>query len=291
MLCARKKAKSPLTSHKTDTAVSLLAPAKVNLTLHVTGQRDDGYHTLDSLVAFATLGDTVTIASAQETTLQVTGALAKDIPADARNLMWKAAEQAGVPLEMTLQKMLPAAAGIGGGSSDAAAVLRGLVQMGHAVPETVGLSLGADVPVCMAATGARMSGIGEHVSVTPLPDLPALLVNPMVSVPTGAVFNAMMDKNNPPMADVIPEFSDVSHCASWLADQRNDMQAAAIAQEPVIERALQDLSATKNVLLTRMSGSGATCFALYPTIKAAHFAAYEFGAEHTDWWVRATVLS
>lgn len=277
-------------SHKTD-SVTLLAPAKVNLTLHVTGQRDDGYHTLDSLVAFAALGDTVTLAPAQKTRLSVSGAMARNVPDDQRNLMWQAAEIAGVALEMTLNKVLPAAAGIGGGSSDAAAVLRGLADMGHEVPNDVALGLGADVPVCMAASAARMSGIGEIVQAMSLPKLPALLVNPMVSVPTGAVFAGMEAKNNAPMQNQIPEFEDVSDCALWLAEQRNDMQNAAIAQQPIIDRVLSDLRTTKNVLLSRMSGSGATCFALYPTEKDAHFAAYEFGAEHTNWWVRSTVLS
>lgn len=260
------------------------APAKINLTLHVTGRRVDGYHLLDSLVAFADLGDTLTLSDAPEMSLSVTGPFATGVPSDNRNLVWRAAELAGWTGHIDLDKRLPHAAGIGSGSSDAACVLRLLSA------QVDGLSLGADVPVCQLASGARMRGIGELVEPLSLPDLPALLVNPGVGVPTGAVFADLATADNAPMPDTIPEFTDVSSAAAWLADQRNDLETPAYRHARVLEELLTDLRCTGHVLLARMSGSGATCFALYPTMKAAHFAAYEIGAAHPDWWCVATTL-
>lgn len=273
-------------------ALTLSAPAKVNLTLHVTGQRDDGYHTLDSLVAFADFGDTITLAQSRETSLTVSGPRAQGVPNDARNLMWKAAEFAQVPVAMTLHKTLPAAAGIGGGSADAAAVLRGLEKLGQTIPDRAELTdLGADIPVCLYAKAARMGGIGDQVRPVTLPSLPVLLINPLIEVPTGEVFSALGQKENTPMPETLPKFEGVDDCAEWLAGQRNDLEPAAVSVEPLIARALDDLRSTRKCLLARMSGSGATCFAIYPDLKAAHFAAYELGAAHTDWWIQPATLS
>lgn len=268
-----------------------LAPAKVNLSLHVTGRRDDGYHLLDSLVVFAYFGDRLRLTSGGALSLAVDGPFADGVPTDARNLVWRALDGAGWSGQVDLHKALPHGAGIGGGSSDAAMALRMLADQGHAIPDALPLSLGADVPVCMLARAARMQGIGEQVTPLDLPKLPALLVNPGVEVPTGAVFSGLHSRDNAPMPDVIPEFSSVEACADWLQDQRNDLEPPAIQAAPQIARVLSDLSSTRNVLLTRMSGSGSTCVALYPTMKAAHFAAYVIGAEHPDWWCVATELS
>ena len=262
-----------------------LAPAKVNLTLHVTGQREDGYHLLDSLVAFADFGDDVYVSDGP-THLSVEGDLAAGVPTGPTNLMWRALDVMGAEASLRLVKRLPAEAGIGGGSSDAAAVLRAIG--GSTVEQQI--SLGADVPVCMLATAARMRGVGERVEKVALPPLPALLINPRVSMPTPAVFSAMTKRTNAEMP-MIPTFEGVADAADWLATMRNDMQDAAISIQPVIERALSDLQSTRQCLLARMSGSGATCFAIYPTMKAAHFAAYELGAMHTDWWIRPCTLS
>ncbi|MBY6056225.1 4-(cytidine 5'-diphospho)-2-C-methyl-D-erythritol kinase [Leisingera daeponensis] len=272
-------------------AAEVFAPAKINLTLHVTGRRGDGYHLLDSLVVFADAGDRLALESGPELALEVTGLFAEGVPADARNLVWKAAEGAGWTGRIRLDKRLPHGAGIGGGSSDAAAVLRALAGQGATIPEGLPLSLGADVPVCMAARVSRMRGIGERITPVQLPELHALLVNPGVHVPTGPVFSALASRSNPPMPEDIPPFTSAEDCAAWLAEQRNDLEAPAIAVAPEIDRTLSDLRSSRQALLARMSGSGATCFALYPTKKAAHIAAYEIGAEHPDWWCSAVILT
>lgn len=272
-------------------AIKAFAPAKINLTLHVTGQRQDGYHLLDSLVAFADIGDTLEFTPAPALSIVVTGEHAAGVPTDNRNLVWKAAEAAGWTGHIDLNKVLPHGGGIGGGSSDAAATLRMIADQGAVVLPDAALTLGADVPVCMLATGARMRGIGEQLEQITLPPLPALLVNPGVEVPTGAVFSALECRNNPPMPGRIPSFDTPEECAAWLRDQRNDLEPPTTGLAPDVGRALEALAETKQALLARMSGSGSTCFALYPTMKDAHFAAYEIGAAHPDWWCRATLLN
>ncbi|KIC40078.1 4-diphosphocytidyl-2C-methyl-D-erythritol kinase [Ruegeria sp. ANG-R] len=267
------------------------APAKINLTLHVTGQRDDGYHLLDSLVAFADVGDRLNLAAGPALSLSVTGEFSDGVPTDHRNLVWQAAQTADWTGDIHLDKQLPHGGGVGGGSADAAAVLRLLAQQGAVVPRHAPLSLGADVPVCIHAASARMRGIGEQIEPVALPKLPALLVNPGVSVPTGAVFTALQTREHPPMPDTIPEFGTPASCADWLQGQRNDLERPACEVASAIADVLDELSETRDVLLARMSGSGSTCFALYPTAKAAHFAAYEIGAAHPEWWCRATTLS
>lgn len=269
---------------------SAFAPAKVNLCLHVTGRRDDGYHLLDSLVMFADVGDQLTFTPGPDLSLSVGGEFAAGVPTDARNLVWQAAARAGWTGQITLDKALPHGAGIGGGSSDAAATLHALAGQGADIPPELPLSLGADVPVCMAARATRMRGIGEHLTPAQLPALPALLVNPGLPVPTGAVFQAMATRDNPPMPDVIPALDDPEACAAWLSDQRNDLEPPATALAPGIALVLEELADTRNALLARMSGSGSTCFALYPTMKDAHFAAYQIGAAYPDWWCRAVQL-
>ena len=272
-------------------AAEVAAPAKINLTLHVTGCRADGYHLLDSLVVFADTGDRLQLEPGPELSLEVSGLFAEGVPADQRNLVWKAAEGAGWTGHVSLDKQLPHGAGIGGGSSDAAAILRALTGQGASIPTDLPLNLGADVPVCMAARASRMQGIGERIMPVDLPELHALLVNPGVHVPTGPVFSALASRNNQPMPQDLPAFASAEDCAAWLAEQRNDLEAPAIAVAPEIGRVLSDLRNSRQVLLARMSGSGATCFALYPTKKAAHMAAYEIGAEHPDWWCSAVTLT
>lgn len=271
-------------------AIEVFAPAKINLTLHVTGQRADGYHLLDSLVVFADFGDRLTLEPGPEMAIDLSGPFAAGVPVDERNLVWKAAQGAGWSGAVHLNKQLPHGAGIGGGSSDAAALLNALVAEGRDLPQDLPLSLGADLPVCMAARAARMQGIGELVTPIELPELPALLVNPGCHVPTGAVFSALAWRENPPMPQEIPSFETARDCAAWLKEQRNDLEIPAAYVAPEIDRVLADLRCTGNEMLSRMSGSGATCFALYSTTKAAHMAAYEIGAEHPDWWIQAVTL-
>lgn len=267
------------------------APAKINLTLHVTGCREDGYHLLDSLVVFADVGDTLTFSPGRDMSMSITGEHAAGVPADSRNLVWRAADAVGWSGHIGLKKVLPHGGGIGGGSSDAAALLRHMEDHGTDIPPDLAVSLGADIPVCMLARASRMRGIGEQVEPVKLPQLHALLVNPGVEVPTGSVFRAMESRVNPGMPDDLPAFDDVAVCVDWLSTQRNDLEPPAIALAPQIGRVLEELAGTRDVMLTRMSGSGSTCFALYPTMKAAHFAAYVIGAAHPEWWYRATQLS
>lgn len=267
------------------------APAKINLTLHVTGQRADGYHLLDSLVVFADLGDRLTLTPAATPALSVAGPMAAGVPAGADNLVLRAAQVMGVALDIRLDKHLPAAAGIGGGSSDAAAVLRGVLALrpDKTLPVDNGLSLGADVPVCLVARAARMRGIGEQVSpVDGLPPLHAVLVNPRVSVSTAVIFRTLARRDNTPMPAVLPPWADAVELAVWLAAQRNDMQAAAIVAVPVVGQVIASIAATQGCLLARMSGSGATCFGLFADADSAAYAAQSLAG--TGWWVKAVRL-
>lgn len=273
----------------TSQAIEALAPAKINLSLHVTGQRADGYHLLDSLVMFADLGDRISLTPASSTSLMVTGPMAAGVPDDARNLCWKAAQAFGAPVAIRLEKHLPAAAGIGGGSSDAAAVLRGLERL-YDRPHGGDLAdLGADVPVCMLARAARMQGIGDVVSSVALDPLYAVLVNPGVEVATPAVFRALSRRDNPPMTPLPQE--GAAAVLHWLSEQRNDLQAPAIGVQPVIAEVLSALDGLDGPRLTRMSGSGATCFALFDDRASADRAASQMSAAHPNWWVRSCTLS
>ena len=272
-------------------AINVFAPAKVNLSLHITGQRADGYHLLDSLVAFAPVGDRLVLSAGQGFTMSVDGPEGAGVPVDDSNLALRGARlvsENGVHIALT--KDLPAAAGIGGGSSDAAAAIRGACALFDAPMPDKGaiLSLGSDVPMCMMPAPARATGIGGELERVALPRLPAVLVNPRVPVSTPSVFRTLTRRDNPPMPDV-PAFAGVPDAIAWLADQRNDMQAAAIAIEPMVATVLDALGDT-GAALSRMSGSGATCFGLYPTDAAAREAGTAIAAAHPDWWVRATWL-
>ena len=274
----------------TTAAIEVRAPAKINLTLHVTGQRADGYHLLDSFVTFADVGDLVTVAPAPEMSLRVTGPMAAGVPEDARNLCWQAAQAFGEPVAITLDKHLPAAAGIGGGSSDAAAVLRGMEQLFER-PSGVRLSdLGADVPVCMLGRAARMQGIGEIVTPLKIAPLQAVLVNPGVEVSTPAVFKALARRDNAPMMP-LPASGRADDVLGWLADQRNDLEPPAAGLRPEISQVLRELSSLDGVRLARMSGSGATCFALFQDEGLHKVMAAKLREKFPHWWVAWTTLS
>lgn len=268
------------------------APAKVNLALHVTGQRADGYHLLDSLVVFTGLGDRVSVSPSDELSLSIGGDMAMGVPPGPENLVLRAATllAPGHGARITLEKALPHAAGLGGGSSDAAATLRALSRLWDVPlpPVFEVLTLGADVPVCLSTAPQRMAGIGEALSNAPLlPPLHAVLVNPRVAVPTGAVFAGLARKDNPAMAP--PDWDDFETFIHWLARQRNDLEAPALSVAPGIETALAALH-REDAHLARMSGSGATCFGLFETASAAQAAAASISAAQPDWWVRATPL-
>lgn len=274
----------------TERPVQEFAPAKINLSLHVTGRRSDGYHLLDSLVVFADVGDHLQVTTASETRVSVTGPRADGVPADARNLVWKAADHFGQPADITLYKHLPAAAGIGGGSSDAAAVLRALAQAtGRSIPPGTD-RLGADLPVCIAPQAARMQGVGELI--TPLPPLPAIhavLVNPGVEVATPKVFAALRSADNPPMFETLPQWPDAATLAQWLRGTRNDLEPPSVILAPVIGDVLTRLRREPECLLARMSGSGATCFALTTTRARAEAMAGRIAVP--GWWVQPVTLT
>jgi 4-diphosphocytidyl-2-C-methyl-D-erythritol kinase len=276
------------------TTVEVFAPAKVNLTLHVTGQRDDGYHLLDSLVVFADVGDRLTLSLASAPSFEVTGPFADGVPATADNLVLKAAALLApdLPLALALHKDLPPSSGIGGGSADAAAVARGLAALTGTDPDPAALlSLGADVPMCLDPRPVRVQGIGERLDPVPLlPPLPAVLANPLKPMPTPPVFRTLARKDNPPMPDLLPAFSGAADLIDWLAGERNDLQDPAITLLPEIGAVVSALAVCRGARLARMSGSGATCFALFATTTEATEAAAALSAAHPGWWVRAGTL-
>lgn len=272
----------------TGSELRAFAPAKVNLALHVTGRRADGYHLLDSLVVFADMGDRLVLRRGAGAGIRVSGPQARGVPGGPDNLALRAASESGArDMAITLEKHIPAGAGLGGGSTDAAAVLRALGHWGMHHPDP--LALGADLPVCMAARAARMSGIGELVvPLGGIAPLPAVLVNPGTSLATASVFRALAGRFGAPIGPV-PRFSGVEDCALWLQGQRNDLGAAAQALVPVIGDCLAALR-SGGALLARMSGSGASCFGLFGTLEAAKQAAGAIAAQKPDWWVHAVTL-
>jgi len=270
--------------------VRYFAPAKVNLALHVTGRLGDGYHLLDSLVVFADVGDWIDIRASRELALSVSGPRAAGVPTDRRNLVWRAAEAFGTDHGATirLDKHLPHAGGIGGGSADAGAALRGLSELWNVALPNVDtlLTIGADIPVCAASAPARMRGIGDVLDpVPPIPPLWLVLVNPGVEVRTGPVFRALATTDNPPLPQ--PGWSDAEGLLRWLADTRNDLEPAAMALVPEVGEVLTALAATHGCRFSRMSGSGGTCFGMFTEAEAARAAARHLQDAQGDWWVEA----
>lgn len=271
-----------------------LARAKVNLALHVTGRRVDGYHLLDSLVAFAATGDRLTAVPAPRLTLKVGGPQGAALSAGDDNLVLRAARllAPGRGAALRLEKVLPVASGIGGGSADAAAALRLLSRLWDLPlpdPRDV-LSLGADVPVCLAGRACRMQGIGDVI--TPLPPLPRawlVLVNPGEAVSTPAVFEALRRRENPPLPPV-PPLPDAGALAGYLALCRNDLEAAAESLCPAIARVRAALSDQPGCLIARMSGSGATCFGLFADYDHAAGAVAALGRDHPGWWTAEAAM-
>ena len=277
------------------------APAKINLFLHVTGRRDDGYHELESLVAFAGIHDRVEVRPADRLVFEIDGPFAAALDAGAGNLVVKAARalaaKAGVAPDacIRLHKALPVAAGIGGGSADAAAALRALsVLWDLAIAEdalaALALALGADVPVCLAARPSIMRGIGERLAPVPaLPDAPILLVNPMAPLATAAVFAAREGPFSAPAKfDAVP--ADVAELAAALRDMRNDLASGARRICPGIDAVLEAIEECPSCLIARLSGSGPTCFGLFPDEEAANHAATRIAAARPRWWVCPTRL-
>jgi 4-diphosphocytidyl-2-C-methyl-D-erythritol kinase len=278
------------------------APAKVNLFLHVTGRRADGYHLLDSLAVFPAVADRLTVRPGAGLSLGLAGPFGASLDAEPDNLVLRAAralaEVCGVPAlaRLELEKHLPVASGIGGGSADAAAALRLLTRLWGVAPteasrHEIAAGLGADVPVCLASRPARMGGVGEALGQGPdIPRCGLALVNPGVALATAAVFRARAAGFSPP-ASLPASWANAATMAADLGRLGNDLQAPAIALCPVIGAALNALTGSGQCLLARMSGSGATCFGLYPDAAAAEVAAASVRAAHPAWWVWGGALN
>ena len=287
-------------------AIEEFAAAKINLALHVTGRGQDGLHLLDSLVAFAKVGDILRFADAEESSLEINGPFSAGLTSQTDNLVARAAqfwqERLGMTdkhFAITLEKNLPIASGIGGGSADAAATIRGLsrlwdVNVDFEQADQVAAELGADVPVCLRSSGCAMSGTGEVIdAIADLPAFPTVLVNPGVPVSTADVFSALdLTKGCEafPAKDDLPESSNPTDWISWLTKQRNDLQEAAVRLVPTIADCLVAIGRTGGCQLARMSGSGATCFALFETEAQAKAAAAEISATQPEWWVTDTLV-
>ena len=285
-------------------AIARLAPAKVNLFLHVGPLEADGYHPLASLVVFADVGDRLTVERAERLSLTVTGPFAGALEGEGDNLVLRAVRALGAAagigepgLRITLDKQLPVAAGLGGGSSDAGAALK-LARDALDLPfedaalAEIAAGIGADGPMCLHARAAWAEGRGDVLSFeTSMPPLPALLVNPGVPSSTGAVYRAF-DEGAPGAADrpASPSARDAAAVIDWLSEQRNDLQAPAVALAPAIGEALATTAGLPGARLTRMSGSGATVFALFDTAAAAEAAGRSLAALQPGWWVRPTTL-
>jgi 4-diphosphocytidyl-2-C-methyl-D-erythritol kinase len=284
----------------------IAAPAKINLYLHVVGRRPDGYHLLDSLVAFTDVGDELTLTPARELTLAIEGPFADRLAAEPDNLVLRAARAlsdlagAAKGAAITLNKRLPVAAGIGGGSADAAAALIGLARLWRldlpaARLAEIGLALGADLPACLTGTACFVGGIGERIErAPPLPKVHLVLVNPGTPLPTAAVFRERAAAPGGEGTSVAERFSapmaDALSLAGLLAKRRNDLAAAAIRLAPAIADALIELERRPGCLIARLSGSGATCFGLFADRGSAREAAAAIAAEKPGWWVTPALL-
>jgi 4-diphosphocytidyl-2-C-methyl-D-erythritol kinase len=279
--------------------VELIARAKLNLYLHVLGRRDDGYHELDSLVAFAALGDRLSVAPAERLSLSVDGPFA-DALSCGDNLVLRAGrllqQRLGLSqgAEMRLEKRLPVAAGLGGGSADAAAALRGLARLWRVQPEAelmaLAAELGADVPACLAGTPSFTGGVGERLQPVPgFPELGVILANPRIPLPTAAVFSARTGPFSRP-ARWAHALGGGEELIALLEERRNDLTRPALALAPEIGAVLTALGALPEVRLARMSGSGATCFGLTVTASEAERGAEALRARAPGWWVMPSRL-
>ncbi|KKC41223.1 hypothetical protein WH87_01280 [Devosia epidermidihirudinis] len=281
-----------------------VAPAKINLALHVTRRREDGYHDLESLVVFADVADELSAIPANTDTLAITGPFSGGLSNGDTNLVaravaafrarWPDAIESGLALR--LQKNLPVAAGIGGGSADAAAALRLLAGMApYPIPfanlSDLAAKLGADVPACLVSAPLIAKGVGEKLE--PLPDFPAchiVLVNPMVPLATVDVFRRLRAHDNYPLPELPTPLTRPAQLGIWLAETRNDLEPPAVKLVPVIGDIIEQLGQTQGCILARMSGSGATVFGLFGSSGQAHQAAQVMRAANPDHWVAAAPL-
>jgi 4-diphosphocytidyl-2-C-methyl-D-erythritol kinase len=280
------------------------APAKINLALHVTGRRPDRYHDLESLVVFADLADELEAVEAPADTLKITGPFATGLGAGETNLVMRAVaafrsrwpDRVRTGLSLTLRKNLPVAAGLGGGSADAAAALRLLAGL-SVTPVTeadlypLAAALGADVPMCLLSRSSLIGGVGDVI--IPLDDFPpchVVLVNPLVPVVTAEVFRRLLSHDNPKLPPLPDPLTRPSQLGLWLEGTRNDLEPPAIDLVPVIGDLIHRVTATQGCILARMSGSGATVFGLFGSSAQAHQAAHDLRAHFPGYWVAAAPI-
>jgi 4-diphosphocytidyl-2-C-methyl-D-erythritol kinase len=273
----------------------MLAPAKINLMLHVVGKRADGYHLLQSLTCFADIGDEITLTPSHDFTLTIDGEFAEALQGH-ENLISKAAnalaQSAGIRPHgrISLKKKLPIGAGLGGGSSDAAAALKLLSAHWHCkIPPALPVQLGSDVPACIIGAPCWMQKTGEDI--TPLKllfDLPALLVNPRVHLPTQEVYENLKTPYSEPLS--LPKQFTRSRLLDFLRSTSNALEVPAIAMQPVIAEVLHELRKLKGCQLARMSGSGSSCFALFASQEALMAAQQFLRQSHPHWWIKKTIL-
>lgn len=277
------------------------APAKINLALHILGRRADGYHNLDTVVVFADLADRLKIIDSGEgDDLTIDGPFASALtsnPRPADNLVHRAEAAATAKsrsratTRLHLTKNIPVGAGLGGGSADAAAVLRLLARrFGLSPSDTTALarSLGADVPMCLASVPLRATGIGDRLNEIDMPALPIVLVFPGVSVSTASVFGRLQNPCDPPLPTPPSRFRSAEDVVDWLDLTHNGLENAALREAPAINEALSSLRGEHGSLVARMTGSGSACFSVFTTTAAAESAAMAIQRSQPEWWVRAT---
>jgi len=275
------------------------ASAKVNLCLQIVGQKSNGFHLLDSIVGFTEFGDHLSFKKSDELELKVKGAFSGQIPVDKSNLILKAAEllktlnNIKTGARITLIKNLHPSAGLGGGSSDAAATIRGLSRLwGTDLPEIDDLmKIGSDLPVCINQKTQHMKGFGEVLNeINTFPNLPILLVNPLKKVSTQTVFRKLENKKNSPLSKYEKLFQTKKDWINWLLLQRNDLMEPAVSVEPVISEVLRLISKQISVEKVSMSGSGATCFGIFENKHDCDLAMQRVRLERPDWWSVSTEI-
>ena len=275
------------------------ASAKVNLCLQIVGQKSNGFHLLDSIVGFTEFGDHLSFKKSDEIELTLKGAFSDQIPVDKSNLIFKAAEllrtinNIKTGAHITLTKNLPPSAGLGGGSSDAAAAIRGLSRLwGTDLPDISDLmKIGSDLPVCINQKTQHMKGFGEVLEeINTFPNLPILLVNPLKKVSTQTVFRMLKNKKNPPLSKYEKLFQAKKDWINWLLLQRNDLIEPAVTAEPVISEVLRLISKQISVEKVSMSGSGATCFGIFENKHDCDLAMKRVRLERPDWWSVSTEI-
>ena len=271
------------------------APAKINLALHVLGRKADGLHEIDSLVVFADCGERVSLVQTGQPQLQVSGRFANDLACDKPNMVRRAASLVKPPdgIGFKLQKEIPVGAGLGGGSSDAAAVFRLLNrQSGCAIPSMSAMAeLGSDIPVCLFNQPARIRGIGSNIHIVgSMPRLPLVLVNPGVNLSTAAVYGELDTGFQEPL-DPLPGNCSTRHMLAWMSYHENGLLAPAVRAAPEIGDVLNRLSSLDGCCVARMSGSGTTCFGAFVDIREANRSADLLKQEQPNWWVQSVVTS